>query len=115
MQEVINHQQHQQTTQIIVDAPIKIKPVPKVVSKNNEEVVRLVTNDEEKKEVETKKITPKMKGNIAAKFGHLNIDPSKLKIGAAPPSKKREMAAKTDRKMSIDQSASMQKASIGKA
>merc|ERR1711933_617876 len=51
-----------ETTQIIVDAPIKIKPVPKVVSKNREEVLRLVTNDEEKKEVETKKITPKMKG-----------------------------------------------------
>merc|ERR1712228_851448 len=50
-----------------------------------------ISNDDIKQkeiEIETKIVVntkKKMNGKLAAKFGHLNLDPSKMKVGAAPP------------------------------
>merc|ERR1712129_341677 len=55
----------------------------------------------------TPKKKHKMSNKLAAKFGHLNLDPRKMKVGAAPPKRKQE-------KQEMDQSVTMNRANVSK-
>merc|ERR1712129_71165 len=94
-------------------APVKIKQVPKVgnVEQMNNDVVEEEKLDT-KEDKNVRKKSTKMKGNIAARFSHLNIDPSKLKMGAVPP--KKVQKKNENKRQSIDQSVALSKAKIGK-
>merc|ERR1712176_685907 len=48
-----------------------------------------------------------MSNKLAAKFGHLNLDPRKMKVGAAPPKRKQE-------KQEMDQSVTLNRATVSK-
>ena len=113
-----SYQPPTQKIEVATDSEMEIKTVPPVG--NNRE---MGSNDDKKEEKESieerevKKEQPKMKGKVAAKFAHLNIDPSKLKVGAAPPPKKKnssDTVEESERKKSIDQTANMSKVSMSK-
>merc|ERR1712129_581721 len=55
----------------------------------------------------TPKKKHKMSNKLAAKFGHLNLDPRKMKVGAAPPKRKQE-------KQEMYQSVTLNRATVSK-
>ena len=62
-------------------------------------VTKKESKDKNKKKSKSK-TKSKKKGKLAAKFGNLNIDPTKMRVGAAPPKR----IKKDDKKRGIDHS-----------
>eukprot|EP01083_Nonionella_stella_P064892 169600_1 len=112
-------QQKQPTKTALFDEPQEIKPAtikkeeeeeqppPKRHSLEETKETPIVKDEAQKPVVIPSKKKHKMNAKLAAKFGHLNFDPTKMKVGASPRKRKQET-------QEMDQSVLLNKATVSK-